>query len=63
MYRGLADAVDYPMKYHISGTIRLALGGDGSGNAWHMKTTPSLVSFFFDTLIITFWSLCLYVTL
>ncbi len=24
MYRGLADAVDYPMNYHVTGSIRLA---------------------------------------
>lgn len=26
MYRGLADAVDYPMNYHVTGSIRLAHG-------------------------------------
>ena len=24
LYRGLADAVDYPMNYHVTGSIRLA---------------------------------------
>ena len=26
LYRGLADAVDYPMNYHVTGSIRLAHG-------------------------------------
>jgi dimethylglycine dehydrogenase len=24
LYRGLAEAVDYPMNYHVTGSIRLA---------------------------------------
>ncbi len=28
LYRGLAEAVDYPMNYHVTGSIRLAHGKD-----------------------------------
>ncbi len=28
LYRGLADAVDYPMNYHVTGSIRLAHSGE-----------------------------------
>ena len=28
LYRGLADLVDYPMNYHVTGSVRLAHGAD-----------------------------------
>jgi glycine/D-amino acid oxidase-like deaminating enzyme len=38
LYRGLAAAVDYPMNYHVTGSIRLAIRRADAGirpRAWH----------------------------
>ncbi|MEM1362185.1 MAG: FAD-dependent oxidoreductase [Pseudomonadota bacterium] len=39
LYRGLADAVDYPMNYHVSGSLRLAHSAERMREFAHVAAT------------------------
>ena len=42
LYRGLAEAVDYPMNYHVTGAIRLAHTAERMQEFEHVRAMGSL---------------------